>query len=86
MGCQCKEETQDVQHILLRCSLTQAVRGNAKKALGVKKLTFAGLLYEEKGMEWAERLWQKFAEAKRNLGYIEDPRRRRRRRQSGRGG
>lgn len=60
--CRCKGAKKDVAHILLTCSLTKHARSKAQKALGVKALTIIILLYEDKGAEWAEEIWQAFIE------------------------
>lgn len=62
--CQCTVGKKDVKHILLQCSITAGVRSEAKKALGVKQLTIIELLWKDRGYEWAEKIWQRFLEAK----------------------
>lgn len=62
IGCQCNDRRKDVDHVLLRCSLTQDLRSQAKRALGVKKLSKVDLLFMKKGHEWAEKIWKRFVE------------------------
>lgn len=62
IGCQCNDKRKDVDHVLLRCSLTQDLRSQAERTLGVKKLSKVDLLYTEKGYEWAEKIWKRFGE------------------------
>lgn len=58
----------NVAHVLVKCSLTKTARSKARKALGVNELSTIMLLYDEKGFEWAEKIWQTFMEASRTTG------------------
>lgn len=66
--CHCEVSKKDVEHILLKCSLTKRARSKARKELGDNKLTRVKLLYDAKYFEWAEKIWQEFMEARETMG------------------
>lgn len=70
--CPCEVKKKDVEHILVKCSLTKVMRLQARKALGVKTLTRVGLLYQDEGLEWADKIWQRFMEERKTQRSMED--------------
>lgn len=65
--CPCEVKKKNVEHILLECLLTKDARSQAKKALGRRNMTLIGLLYNENGHLWAEKIWEKFMEARKTM-------------------
>lgn len=65
--CPCEVKKKNVEHIIVECFLTKGARSQAKRALGVRKLTLVVLLYQERGHLWAEHIWETFMEARKTM-------------------
>lgn len=64
--CECGVEEQTVEHILVRCALTEEAREKSTAKLG-GKMDLRMLLYSQEGLEETVRIWSEFEQARKEI-------------------